>query len=109
VRIVLLSIFLIFSCGQEPRIKYVAAPTPTTQPPNPGGGGSDGEVSYQEMSGLLTTYCSQCHSSAPFMQDEANLRRSTAQDRIWSRNMPPANAQKELGAADRKKMLVFFQ
>jgi hypothetical protein len=107
----LLGLVLLVGCGQEkPHIKYVEAPpveTPTQ--PTPGGGGTGDTVTYNEMQTLLDQYCSQCHSSAPFMQNEANLRRSTAQDRIWSRNMPPANAANELGKDDRKKMLLFFQ
>jgi hypothetical protein len=81
--------------------------TPPSQPPSPGGG--DDKVSFSEMQGLLDTYCSQCHANSPFMQGEANLKRSTAKDRIWSRNMPPNNAANQLGEADRKRMLLFFQ
>jgi hypothetical protein len=106
----ILLLFMI-SCGQEkPHIKYVEAP-PVQQPPNaqPNPGSGSDDVTYTEMQRLLDTYCSQCHSSAPFMQSEANLRRSSAKDRIWSRNMPPNNAQTELGETDRKKMILFFQ
>jgi hypothetical protein len=109
----LILILFFFGCGREdPHIKYVNAPptqTPPSQPPNPGNGGGSDQVTFAEMQGLLDTYCSQCHASSPFMQSEANLKRSTAKDRIWSRNMPPNNAANPLGESDRKRMLLFFQ
>ena len=109
----LLLFLLAFGCGQEKvETRYVEVPVEQPDPdpdpdPDPGGGGTT--VSFTEMQDLLDTYCSQCHASSPFMQNEANLRRSTAKDRIWSRNMPPNNAATELGEADRRKMLIFFQ
>ena len=103
---------VLVGCGREPHIveKYVEVPTqpqPQPQPQPPGGG--NGATTFSEMKVLVNKYCIACHTNSPFVKSEAQLKASTAKDRIWSRSMPPANAGTPLPDAERRKMLNFFQ
>jgi hypothetical protein len=93
-------------CGQDRIIKeYVPVPGP------PVGGGQTpvgGRPSYQETQALLLTNCQSCHSTAQFLNSERSLRASAVQSRVRSGSMPPSNAPRSLGSAERRKILSFF-
>lgn len=98
-------------CGTETKtVEYV----PTE--PSPGGGGSGGgggggsgggeKLSYSLMADKMDQYCSACHASNGFMQNEEALRRSGVRDQLWSKSMPPN--QNALPDRERQLMLSFF-
>ena len=106
------SIFLLIAfiggCGDRVVEKEVPQ-QPTSPNPSPTNTPGGEKPTYAEMKTLLTEFCSACHSTAQFYNGgEAALRSSRARDYIWSRRMPPANAQKALPDAVRTQMLTFF-
>ena len=103
-------ISLLFSCGRDTHVieKYKEIPQeppPVTDDKDPGG---DVRLSFAEMQTYLDTYCIACHATAPFVQSEAALRASSAEDQIWTKRMPPSNAGTPLPDKERSEMLNFF-
>ena len=105
-------IFILAGCGSGRNtrtVEYVPVPGPGQPPPSTTPPGTAGDKpSYPEMQALLNNYCAACHSSNPFMQSESALRGSGAKNKIFTGQMPPANAQRKLPDREKSLMLRFF-
>ena len=118
----LLLLSFAISCGaDEPQKEYIPVyPTPGNGSNDGGGsnggggngggssGGGSSTPSYAETQALLLTFCESCHASANFLASERGLKSSSSLNRIRSRSMPPANANRKLPDRERSAILSFF-
>lgn len=102
-------IFFYIGCGtNNPEVRVVEVP-PDEDDDDDDDDPLPSKLNYTQMKTLLDEYCAACHASAKFMQNEAQLRQSDAENQLWTKRMPPANAAKALPDRERNLMINFFR